>query len=161
MIRLLVVTTLFALVSSAAFAQETSSPLVRANPNWPSDQEARDLLDELFYQRAIHSYILTLRALNTIALRDGSEAAFGKGYNKVTTWHDRMGPKTWAPTPNADIGRMKKAVLKAAAAALWTQQGASGSVALSTAQVNHASAATQLVCAVSVAAPTISIGEAR
>ena len=89
--------------AQAVFAQEKSSPLVRANPNWPSDQEARALLDELYYQRAIHSYILTLRALNTIALRDGSEAAFGKGYHKVTTWHKRMGPKTWAPTPNADI----------------------------------------------------------
>ena len=80
-------------------AQETSSPLVRANPTWPSDKESRELLDELFYQRAIHSYFLTLRALNTLALRDGSEAAFGKGYNKVTTWYQRMGPKTWAPNP--------------------------------------------------------------
>ena len=86
-----------------ANAQETSSPPVRDNPTWPSDDEAQGLLDELYYQRAIHSYYLTLNVLNTIALRDGSEAAFGKGYNKVTTWYDRMGPKTWAPTPNADI----------------------------------------------------------
>lgn len=84
-------------------AQEASSPLVNNNPTWPSDQESKELLDELYYQRSIHSYYLTLNALNTIALRDGSEAAFGKGYNKVTTWYERMGPKTWAPTPNADI----------------------------------------------------------
>lgn len=103
MVRILATAILVSLLSGASFAQETSSPLVRANPNWPSDAEARELLDELYYQRAIHSYYLTLNVLNTIALRDGSEAAFGKGYHKVTTWYSRMGPKTWAPTPNADI----------------------------------------------------------
>ncbi len=90
-------------VGTISVAQETSSPPVRDNPTWPSDQEAQELLDELYYQRAIHSYYLTLNVQNTIALRDGSEEAFGKGYHKVTTWLDRMGPKTWAPTPNADI----------------------------------------------------------
>ena len=103
MVRLCAAAILVSLLSGTAFAQETSSPLVRANPNWPSDAEARELLDELYYQRAIHAYYLTLNVLNTIALRDGSETAFGKGYHKVTTWHSRMGPKTWAPTPNADI----------------------------------------------------------
>ena len=36
-------------------AQDTSSPPVRDNPTWPSDAEAEELLNELFYQRAIHS----------------------------------------------------------------------------------------------------------
>jgi hypothetical protein len=34
------------------------------------------LRDELFYQRAIHSYMLMQPAMNTIGMRDGSEDAF-------------------------------------------------------------------------------------
>jgi hypothetical protein len=36
---------------------------------------------ELFYQRAVHACLTMLPALNTIGMRDGLEAAFGKGYN--------------------------------------------------------------------------------
>ena len=41
--------------------------------NWPSEEEAQVLLDELYYQRAIHAYITMLPALNVIGMRDGSE----------------------------------------------------------------------------------------
>src|SRR5262245_17584137 len=44
-----------------------------------------------------------LPALNVIAMRDGSEAAFGKGYNVLPIWQDRMDSRTWVPTPNADV----------------------------------------------------------
>jgi hypothetical protein len=36
-------------------------------------------------------------------LRDGSEAAFGKGYNILPIWKDRMDARAWVPTPNADV----------------------------------------------------------
>lgn len=86
-------------------AQETAPPLVRQmyNGNWPSTEEAQQLRDELFYQRAIHTYMTTLPALNTIGMRDGSEAAFGKGYYVLPIWKDRMDARTWVPTPNADV----------------------------------------------------------
>ena len=44
-------------VQAEAQAQEAKSPLVRQinNGNWPSDREAQQLVDELFYQRAIHT----------------------------------------------------------------------------------------------------------
>jgi hypothetical protein len=44
-------------VQAEGQAQETKSPLVRQinNGNWPSDREAQQLVDELFYQRAIHT----------------------------------------------------------------------------------------------------------
>jgi hypothetical protein len=44
-----------------------------------------------------------LPALNTIGMRDGSEATFGAGYNVLPIWKDRMDSRTWVPTPNADV----------------------------------------------------------
>jgi hypothetical protein len=92
------------LVAAQAQAQKPS-PLVEAlyDGNWPSDAEAQELLDELYYQRAIHAYMTMLPALNTIGMRDGSEAEFGAGYNVLPIWKDRMNAVTWVPTPNADV----------------------------------------------------------
>jgi len=88
-----------------AQAQETRSPGVRLHydGNWPSDEEAQQLRDELYYNMAIQAYMTMLPALNTIGMRDGSEEEFGSGYNVIPMWKDRMGAKTWIPTPNADI----------------------------------------------------------
>lgn len=41
--------------------------------------------------------------MNTIGMRDGSEATFGKGYNILPIWKDRMDSRTWVTTPNADV----------------------------------------------------------
>ena len=97
-----------ALVMSAgvqAQAQETAPPLVRQiyDGNWPSAEEAQQLRDELFYQRAIHAYMTMLPALNVIGMRDGSEAEFGAGYNVLPIWKDRMDSRAWVPTPNGDV----------------------------------------------------------
>src|SRR5215468_6967838 len=90
-----------------AFAQRETAvpPLIKQvnNGNWLPQKEAEDLRDELFYQRAVHTYITMLPALNTIGMRDGSEAVFGKGYNVLPIWKDRMDARTWVPTPNADV----------------------------------------------------------
>jgi len=96
---------IMSLVITSAHAQETASPLVRQmyDGNWPSSEEASKLRDELYYQRAVHSYITMLPALNTIGMRDGSEAIFGKGYNVLPIWKQRMDARTWVPTPNADV----------------------------------------------------------
>jgi hypothetical protein len=88
-----------------AWSQESMPPLVRQlyDGNWPNEKEAQQLLDELYYQRAIHAYMTMLPALNVIGMRDGSEAAFGKGYNVLPIWKDRMDSRAWVPTPNADV----------------------------------------------------------
>ncbi len=88
-----------------AQAKETAPPLVEKlyNGNWPSQEEGQKLRDELYYQRAIHTYMSMIPALNTIGMRDGSKAAFGGGYNVLPIWKDRMGADTWVPTPNADV----------------------------------------------------------
>ena len=91
--------------AKTAQAQETRSPLVRQmyNGNWPSDTEAQQLRDELYYNQAIQAYMTMLPALNTIGMRDGSEKELGAGYNVLPMWKDRMDAKAWVPTPNADI----------------------------------------------------------
>ncbi|QWW70044.1 DUF1254 domain-containing protein [Rhizobium sp. WYJ-E13] len=91
-----------------AAAQDTSSkipPLMEQinNGNWLAEQEAEQLRDELYYQNAIQAHILTIPALNTIGMRDGSEAVFGGGYNVLPIWKERMDSRTWVPTPNADV----------------------------------------------------------
>ena len=73
------------------------------NGNWLDKDEAEALRNELYYQRAIHSYMTMLPAMNTIGMRDGSEAVFGKGYNILPIWKDRMDARCWVPTPNADV----------------------------------------------------------
>lgn len=90
----------------SALAQEPAvPPLVQQlnNGNWLAPEEAEALRDELFYQRAIHAYITMLPALNTIGMRDGSAAAFGKGYNVIPIWKERMDSRAWIPTPNGDV----------------------------------------------------------
>jgi len=93
------------LTGMQALAKETAPPLVEQlyNGNWPSEDEGRELLDELYYQRAIHAYMTMLPALNVIGMRDGSEKEFGAGYNVLPIWKDRMDSRCWVPTPNADV----------------------------------------------------------
>lgn len=81
------------------------SPLMKQlnNGNWLPQEEAQSLSDELYYQDAIQAYIQTLPLLNTIGLRDGSEAAFGKGYNVLPIWKERMDSRAVVPTPNGDV----------------------------------------------------------
>jgi len=82
-----------------------ASPLIKQlnNGNWLDPKEAESLRDELYYQRAIHAYMTMLPALNVIGLRDGSEKAFGAGYNVLPIWKARMDARAVVPTPNADV----------------------------------------------------------
>src|SRR6516165_700056 len=93
------------MIAPARAQEQTAPPLVKQinNGNWLPQQEAEALRDELFYQRAIYAYQTMLPALNVIGIRDGSEATFGKGYNVLPIWKDRMDARAWIPTPNADV----------------------------------------------------------
>jgi hypothetical protein len=94
------------LTRTSSSAKEKSAPPLVAqinNGNWLSQEEAEKFRDELFYHNAVHAYLTMLPALNTIGMRDGSEAAFGSGYNILPIWKDRMDSRTWVPTPNADV----------------------------------------------------------
>jgi hypothetical protein len=105
--RWLVAIVLASLVaSSAANAQQASMPPLMEqvnHGNWLPQQDAEQLRDDLYYHNAVQAYITMLPVLNTIGMRDGSEASFGKGYNVLPIWKDRMDSRTWVPTPNADV----------------------------------------------------------
>ena len=62
--------------TEAALAQDlpAAPPLVKQinNGNWLSQSEAEAMRDELYYQRAVQTYMSMLPALNTIGMRDGS-----------------------------------------------------------------------------------------
>lgn len=85
--------------------QSDLSPLTRQlwEGKIPDTAETERLKDQFFYQRAIEAYMFTLPALSVIGMRDGSEEQFGKGYNVLPIWKDRMNAKTWVPTPNCDV----------------------------------------------------------
>ena len=91
--------------AAGAQAQETMPPLVKQmfNGGWADKASIEQLTKDRLYYDAIEAYRLTLPALNTIGMRDGSEAKFGKGYNVLPIWKDRMNAKTWVPTPNCDV----------------------------------------------------------
>jgi hypothetical protein len=77
-VRALLTATAIAVIATAAAAQDNAAPpLVEQinGGNWLDPQEAQELRDELFYQRAIHAYMTMLPALNVIGMRDGSERA--------------------------------------------------------------------------------------
>jgi hypothetical protein len=96
---------LIATISPGHSEDAPAPPLVKQiyKGNWLPQKEAEALRDELFCQRAVHTCITMLPALNIIGMRDGSEAKFGKGYNVLPIWKDRMDARAWVPTPNADV----------------------------------------------------------
>jgi hypothetical protein len=70
---------------------------------YPTDEARKTLLDELYFERAVQVYLGALPAVNMLAIRDGSEAEFGSGYNVLPVWKKRMDAKAIIPTPNADV----------------------------------------------------------
>src|SRR5271166_4323778 len=101
-----IILAVIALYPTPAAAQDSSqSPLVTQmyNGQYPPKEDYAKFKEQLLFYRAIDAYMLTLPALNTIGMRDGSEAKFGAGYNVIPVWKDRMNAKTWVPTPNCDI----------------------------------------------------------
>jgi hypothetical protein len=87
-----------------AVAQETSALVTQLyNGGWPTEEAMRQLYEDLLAQRAVQAYMPTLPALNVIGMRDGFEGTFGRGFNVLPIWKDRMGARTLVPTPNCDV----------------------------------------------------------
>ena len=61
------------------------------------------LMDELTFQRATQAYLWALPALNMYGMKEGSEKVFGKGYNILPVFKDRLNAKTLITTPNSDV----------------------------------------------------------
>ena len=70
---------------------------------YPTEETAQQLKDEQLFQQATQVYLWALPAINMWAMKQGSEAKFGAGYNVLPTWKRRMDAKTLVTTPNSDV----------------------------------------------------------
>lgn len=68
-----------------------------------SPADTQTLADELTFQRAVQLYLWALPSLNMYGMKEGSEAKFGKGYNVLPIFKDRLNAKTLITTPNSDV----------------------------------------------------------
>jgi hypothetical protein len=103
------------MAAALAVASTTATPIARAQS--PYDQlanmpfkegyiakdNAPILLDDLFFERATQTYLWALPALNMYGMKEGSEKVFGKGYNVLPIWKQRLNAKTLITTPNSDV----------------------------------------------------------
>jgi hypothetical protein len=88
----------------AAFAQtnrleELANQIFAAG--YPTAQASQRLNDELVFQSAVQTYLWALPALNMYGMKEGSEKIFGKGYNVLPIWKQRLNAKTLITTPNS------------------------------------------------------------
>jgi hypothetical protein len=97
---------LTASISGAAVAQENhwkALTELEFPGSYPAKETAERLYDELDFQRAVQVYLWALPAMNIDAMRQGSEAVFGKGNHILPVWKDRLNTLTKVTTPNSDV----------------------------------------------------------
>lgn len=70
---------------------------------FPTEETARTLRDELFFQRAVQAYLWSLPAINIWAMKEGSERTFGAGNTVLPLWQKRIDARTLVTTPNFDV----------------------------------------------------------
>jgi hypothetical protein len=97
----------FALASSALGQAQSSRYGELADQPFTNGFLSKDaiaaLKDEQVFQRAVQTYTWMLPALNMYGMKEGSEKVFGKGYNVLPIWKDRLSAKTLVTTPNSDV----------------------------------------------------------
>ena len=71
--------------------------------SYPSKEDIGTLKQELLFERASQAYLWALPALNMYGMKEGSEKVFGKGYNVLPIFKERLNAKTLITTPNSDV----------------------------------------------------------
>jgi hypothetical protein len=79
----------------------TTSPSASKRP--PTPGASQRLTNELLFQSAVQTYLWALPELNMYAMKEGSEKVFGKGYNVLPIWKERLNAKTLITTANSDV----------------------------------------------------------
>jgi hypothetical protein len=93
-------------LATSALAQTTRYDELANLPfqqNYPTEETAQRLMDELLFERGVQSYLWALPTINMWAMKQGSEAHFGAGYNVLPVWKQRLNAKTLVTTPNSDV----------------------------------------------------------
>lgn len=90
-----------------------AASFVRTSPQGPENQlfsegyltpdAQQHLAQEVLFQNAVQTYLWALPALNMYGMKEGSEKVFGKGYNVLPIFKERLNAKTVVTTPNSDV----------------------------------------------------------
>jgi len=70
---------------------------------YPTAEVAGALATELYFQRAVQTYLWALPAVNLFAMRESIGRDFGHGYNVMAVYEQRLKPNTLITTPNSDV----------------------------------------------------------
>ena len=70
---------------------------------FPTPEATRTLDDELYFQRAVQTYLWSLPAGNMYAMKEAQEKIHGSGYNVVAVFEKRLRSNTVITTPNSDV----------------------------------------------------------
>ncbi len=70
---------------------------------YPVPETGRTLNEELFFQRAVQTYLWSLPAINMYAMKEGLGKTFGYGYQVMSVFEQRLKPNTIITTPNSDV----------------------------------------------------------
>jgi hypothetical protein len=70
---------------------------------YPTDDTAKRLTEELYFQRATQTYLWSLPAVNMFAMKKGLAQVAGTGYNVMSVYERRLKPNTLITTPNSDV----------------------------------------------------------
>jgi hypothetical protein len=71
--------------------------------NYPSQESIKQLTNELFFQRAVQTYLWALPAMNLYSMRMELEKKLGQGSHILAIWKDRINHHTIIATPNPDV----------------------------------------------------------
>jgi hypothetical protein len=71
--------------------------------SYPLKADIGALKQELLFERGVQAYLWALPSLSIYGMKEGSEKAFGKGYNILPIFKHRVNAKTLIPTPNFDL----------------------------------------------------------
>jgi len=71
--------------------------------SYPLRADIATLKQELLFERGVQAYLWALPALNMYGMKEGSEKVFGRGYNILPIFKERLNAKTLITTPNSDV----------------------------------------------------------
>jgi hypothetical protein len=71
--------------------------------SYPLKADISSLKQEMLFERGVQAYLWALPALDMYGMKEGSEKVFGKGYNVLPIFKERMNAKTQIVTPNYDV----------------------------------------------------------
>jgi len=71
--------------------------------SYPLKADISILQRELLFEHAVQAYLWALPALNMYGMKEGSEKVFGKRYNVLPIFKERLNAKTPITAPNSDL----------------------------------------------------------